>query len=86
MTGKGRRLGAGYEVGAINRRIMDKLGYLSVCTLSNKTPDMPGRHPAEQLLDEIHHGDGRVAVRGDPSPMTTLRMVKQARSPSYAPG
>jgi hypothetical protein len=43
---------------------MDKLG-LSVYTLSNKTPDMRDVIRREQLLDEIHHGDGRVAVRGD---------------------
>ena len=27
---------------AINRRIMDRLGYLSVCTLSDKTPRYAG--------------------------------------------
>ena len=36
--GKGGDYGAGYEVRAINRRITDKLRYLSICTLSNKTP------------------------------------------------
>jgi hypothetical protein len=64
-TGKDGDYGAGYEVRPINRRIMDKLGYLS------SSPCPAGPHICrdvilrEQLLDEIHHGDGRVAVRGD---------------------
>jgi hypothetical protein len=52
---------------------MAKLRYLSVFTLSNRTPAYAGtspricRHvtPREQLLNEIHHGDGWIAVRGD---------------------
>jgi hypothetical protein len=40
--GKGGDYGAGYEVRAINRWIMAKLGYLSVFTLSIRTPRYAG--------------------------------------------
>jgi hypothetical protein len=65
VTGKGRRLRAGYEVRAINRRIMDKLRYLSVAPCPTRPQICRDVIRREQLLDEIHHGDGRVAVRGD---------------------